>query len=93
MKGTSSYCRDLHLPWQHLRLQNRHAYEEFQWGIPPLIVVGKVPKEFDKLRSHIQTAADAAPNHLLVAVLYSVDIDPVDPLLPHLCEVANSDPS
>ena len=28
LKGTSSYCRDLHLPLQHLRLQNRHAYEE-----------------------------------------------------------------
>lgn len=93
MKGTSFYCRDLHLPLQHLHPQNRHAYEEFQWAIPPLIVVGKVLKEFDKLRSHIQIEADAAPNHLLVAVLYSVNIALVDSLLPHLCKVASSYPS
>lgn len=92
LKGTSSYCRDLHLPLQHLRLQNRHAYEESRWAIPPLIVVEKVSKEFDKLRSYIQTAADAAPNHSLVAVLLFVGIAPVGSLLPHPCKAASSDP-
>ena len=93
LKGTSSCCRDLHLPLQHLRLQNRRAYEGSQWVIPPLIVVEKVPKGTDKLHSYIQTAADAAPNHSPVAVLYLVDIVPVGSLLPRLCKAASSDPS
>lgn len=93
LKGTSSYCRDLHLPLQYLRLQNRRAYEEFRWATPPLIVVEKVLKESDKLHSYIQTAADAAPNHLLVAVLLLAGIAPVGSLLPHPCRAASSDPS
>ena len=92
-KGTSSYCRDLHLPLQHLRLQNRHAYEESQWAIPPLTVVERVPKGFDKLHNHTQTAADAVPNHSLVAVLYFVGIAPAGSLLPRLYKAASSDPS
>ena len=93
LKGTSSYCKDLHLPLQHLRLQSRHAYEESQWVIPPLIVVEKVPNWLDKLRSYIQTAADAAPIHSPVAVLYFVRIARVGSLLPHLNMTASSDPS
>ena len=93
LKGTSSYCRDLRLPSQHLRLQNKHAYEESRWAIPPLIVAEKVWKEFDKLHSYIQTAADAAPNHSLIAVLLFVGIAPVGSLLPHPCKAASFDPS
>lgn len=47
--------------------------------------------EFDKLHSYIQTAADAAPNHSLVAVLF-VGTAPVGLLLQHPCKAANSDP-
>lgn len=92
LKGISSYCRDLHLPLQRLRLQNRHAYEEFRWAIPPLIVVGKVSKGFDKLRSYTQAAADAARNRSLVAVLLFVRVVPVGSLLPHPCRAASCDP-
>lgn len=92
LKGISSYCRDLHLPLRHLRLQNRHAYVEFRWVIPPLIVVGKVPKESGKFHSYIQTAADAARNHSLIAVLFVGNV-PVGSLPLHPCKAANSDPS
>ena len=68
-------------------------YEESQWVIPPLIVVGKVPKRFDKVRSYTQIAADAAPNHSLVAVLLFVGIALAGSLLPHPCKFARSDPS
>ena len=91
LKGTSTYCRDLHLPLRHLRLQNRYAYVEFRWAIRPLIVVGKVPKESGKLHSYIQTAADAARNHSLIAVLFVGNV-PVGSLPQHPCKAANSDP-
>ena len=61
--------------------------------IPPLIVVGKVPRRFDKVHSYTQIAADAAPIHLLVAVLLFVGIALVGSLLPHPCKIARSDPS
>ena len=60
--------------------------------IPPLIVVGKVPKESDMIHSYIQTAADAARNHSLIAVLFGGNV-PVGSLPPHPCKAANSDPS
>lgn len=61
--------------------------------MPPLIVVEKVWKEFDKLHSYIQTAADAAPSHSLIAGLLFVGIALVGSPLPHPCKIANSDPS
>lgn len=91
LKGTSSCCRDLHLPLQCLRLLNRHAYEESQWATPPLIVVEKVLKEFDRLHSYIQIAADAVPNHSPVAVLLLVGTVPAGSLHPY--KIASSDPS
>ena len=70
-----------------------HAYEASQWAIPPLIVVEKVPNCSDKLRSYTQSAADAAPTHSLVGVLYFVSIARAGSLLPHLYKAASSDPS
>ena len=56
-------------------------------------MVGKVPKRVDKVHSYTQIAADAAPNHSLVAVLLFVGIALVGSLLPHPCKWARFDPS
>ena len=62
-----------------------HAYEVSLWAIPLSTVAEKVSKEFDKVHSHIHRAADAARNHLLVAVLLLEGIAPVGSLLPYPC--------
>ena len=58
--------------------------------MPPLIAVEKLLRELDRLHSYVQIAADAAPNHSLVAVLLLVGTAPAGSL--HPCKIASSDP-
>lgn len=51
LKGTSSYCKDLHHPLLYPRPQRRPVHEGYQWVKSPWIVNEKIRREQNKLHS------------------------------------------